>query len=307
MRDRNKNRLGYKRTKVGWIPESWSVYNFDDLFQRLRQPVNVDPQKKYQEIGIRSHGKGIFHKDQVRGVDLGDKSVFWVRTPALIFNIVFAWEQAVGVTSGRERGMIASHRFPMYGAKRSDVVIDYVYQFFLTKKGKHLLGLASPGGAGRNKTLGQSELHRLLLPLPSFQEQKKITEILYTWQKAIDCTRELIDAKRHRKKALMQQLLSRKKRFPGFKRTWELHMLGDLAFVIFSNVDKKTTPDEISVRLCNYTDVYYNDRITKDMSLMKATATNAEIERCKVSLLPQSGRHQEAPPRGAENLFPVLH
>ena len=282
MRDRNENRPGYKKTKVGWIPKSWSTDIFDDLFQRLRQPVNVDPQKKYQEIGIRSHGKGIFHKDQVRGVHLGDKSVFWVQAPALVFNIVFAWEQAVAVTSEREQGMIASHRFPMYGARRSDVVLDYVYRFFLTKRGKHLLGLASPGGAGRNKTLGQSELCRLLVPLPSSQEQKKITEILSTWGEAIEQTRKLIDSKKRCKKALMQQLLTGKKRLLKFKKPWNLHSLGDLTSIVFSNVDKKTFPNEIPVRLCNYTDVYYNKKITEDIPFMMASVTEREIQKYKL-------------------------
>jgi type I restriction enzyme, S subunit len=282
LKDRNENRPGYKKTKVGWIPQSWSTDIFDDLFQRLRQPVNVNPQKKYQEIGIRSHGKGIFHKDQIRGVHLGNKSVFWVQAPALVFNIVFAWEQAVAVTSDREKGMIASHRFPMYRTKRSDVVLDYVYRFFLTKRGKHLLGLASPGGAGRNKTLGQGELRRLLVPLPSFQEQKKIAEILSTWDEAIEQMRKLIDAKKRRKKALMQQLLTGKKRLAKFKKHWNLHSLGDLASIVFSNVDKKKHPNELPMRLCNYTDVYYNEEIIEDMPFIMGSVTEREIQKYKL-------------------------
>lgn len=46
-----------------------------------------------------------------------------------------------------------------------------------------------------------------------------------------------------------------------------------------SNVDKHSFDDEIPVRLCNYTDVYKNDRVSPDMGLMAATATPQEIER----------------------------
>jgi type I restriction enzyme S subunit len=181
--------------------------------------VTVEPNISYQEIGIRSHGKGIFHKEPIQGVSIGNKSVFWVQYPALIFNIVFAWEQAVAVTSEREQGMIASHRFPMYKHKRNDVDLSYVCYFFLTKRGKHLLGLASPGGAGRNKTLGQGELYRVPMPHPPLSEQKKIAEILSAWDEAIEQTRKLIDAKKRRKKALMQQLLTGKKRLSGFSKS----------------------------------------------------------------------------------------
>lgn len=46
-----------------------------------------------------------------------------------------------------------------------------------------------------------------------------------------------------------------------------------------SNVDKHSHSGELPVRLCNYTDVYKNDRITLDMDLMRATATQDEISK----------------------------
>lgn len=54
-------------------------------------------------------------------------------------------------------------------------------------------------------------------------------------------------------------------------------MLADVADVVFSSVDKKTVDGEEPVRLCNYTDVFYNQRITPDMSFMQATATPKEV------------------------------
>jgi restriction endonuclease S subunit len=53
----------------------------------------------------------------------------------------------------------------------------------------------------------------------SVRRAEKITEILSTWDAAIEQTRKLIDAKKRRKKALMQQLLTGKKRLPGFAKT----------------------------------------------------------------------------------------
>jgi type I restriction enzyme S subunit len=114
MSKRNENRPGYKKTKVGWVPNSWEICPFDNFFKRVRKKVDVEPDSEYQEVGIRSHGKGIFHKSPTTGLKIGSKSVFWVEEPALIFNIVFAWEQAVAITAKKELGMIASHRFPMY-------------------------------------------------------------------------------------------------------------------------------------------------------------------------------------------------
>lgn len=55
--------------------------------------------------------------------------------------------------------------------------------------------------------------------------------------------------------------------------------LWSLADVRPSNVDKKSDPSEATVRLVNYTDVYYNKRITEDLDLMEATASAEHIER----------------------------
>ena len=53
--------------------------------------------------------------------------------------------------------------------------------------------------------------------------------------------------------------------------------LKHVADVRFSNVDKKSVDGQISVHLCNYTDVYYNDVITADMEFMAATAPDAQV------------------------------
>lgn len=60
---------------------------------------------------------------------------------------------------------------------------------------------------------------------------------------------------------------------------WEAALIKHVADVRFSGVDKHSHDYETPVRLCNYTDVYKNARITDDMDLMRATATTAEIAR----------------------------
>ncbi len=60
---------------------------------------------------------------------------------------------------------------------------------------------------------------------------------------------------------------------------WEIKRLKTSARCWVSNVDKIPSDDELPVRLCNYTDVYYNDHIRPDMGLMETTATAEEIQR----------------------------
>lgn len=65
--------------------------------------------------------------------------------------------------------------------------------------------------------IGQSDLRKVVFPIPPLVEQKAIAGILRKWDRAISILQELIRAKKHYKKGLMQQLLSGKKRFPEFE------------------------------------------------------------------------------------------
>ena len=58
--------------------DSWENYKIEDIFDRVGEPVILDDTRTYREIGIRSHGKGIFYKEEVSAVEIGNKRVFWV-------------------------------------------------------------------------------------------------------------------------------------------------------------------------------------------------------------------------------------
>ena len=186
----------------------WRLEKISTLLSRASYPVNVEAETTYREIGIRSHGRGIFHKDAIHGRVIGDKRVFYIVEDAFILNIVFAWEQAVATTSKAEVGMIASHRFPMYVAKPDMCDVRYIKEFFLTTMGKHLLGVASPGGAGRNKTLGQKEFENLEIALPtSVSEQTRIATCLWSIDAEITVESRKLDSLKAHKKGLLQQLV----------------------------------------------------------------------------------------------------
>ena len=163
------------------------------MFSRVGTLVNVKADQEYIQIGIRSHGKGIFHKDSVLGEELGRKRVFWVVPNVFVVNIVFAWERAIAKTTEHERGLIASHRFPMYMPNTSKIDLDFAVYYFLTNRGVRLLKHASPGGAGRNKTLGQTEFSKAVLHIPSLSTQKKIGALLTLIDRRIDLQRRKVE------------------------------------------------------------------------------------------------------------------
>lgn len=231
--------------------KDWGDTKVNKILERVSNPVDVEPSANYQEIGIRSHGKGIFHKEPVTGEKLGNKRVFHVEKHAFIVNIVFAWEHAVAITTEAEGDMIASHRFPMYRGANEDINIEYVTRFFLTNRGKYLLGLASPGGAGRNKTLGQKAFEELDVRIPQLEEQAKISKFLTVVDERIlglvkkKCLLEAY------KKGAMQNLFSQQIRFTQDDGTpfsdWEEKKLGEIS----NRIATKNTDETIVAVLTN--------------------------------------------------------
>lgn len=245
---------GYKKTKAGILPADWDVYMLGDCLSRVERPVEVKPNELYTQIGIRSHGRGLFYKEPVTGAALGNKAVFWIEPDCFIVNIVFAWEQAIGKTTQSEVGMIGSHRFPMYRPVNDRVDIDYLISYFLTKRGTDILEAASPGGAGRNKTLGQDRFLKSKITLPPIEEQRKFAAILTTQDRVIELKEKRLAEKQRQKKYLMQQLLTGKKRLPGFLKSWKTVELGE----IFNYIQ----PTAYLVKTTDYDDSYKTPVLT---------------------------------------------
>lgn len=248
---------GYKKSKLGVLPGDWTSMTVGECLEKVEKPVAVEPDKLYTQIGIRSHGKGLFYKEPVSGESLGNKSVFWVEPDCFVLNIVFAWEQAIGKTTENEIGMIGSHRFPMFRPIDNRVYIDYLISYLLTKRGTDILKFASPGGAGRNRTLGQDRFLNSKIILPTIDEQKKIAEILATQDKVIALKEKLLQEKKTQKKYLMQQLLTGEKRLPGFSGEWVRTKMSD---VLELRNEKNTSED---LRICS---VAVNDGVVDQIA-----------------------------------------
>ena len=110
--------------------------------------------------------------------------------------------------------------FYTYGFKNS--FPKFIYYVFLAidwKKYNEASGVPS---------LSKNTVYGIAIRIPPLDEQKKIAEILSTWDEAINLTINLIKNKKQFKKALMQNLLTAKIRFPEFQDEWEETKLGEI-------------------------------------------------------------------------------
>ena len=170
-----------------------------------RRPVEIDFEQDYHELGIRSFGKGTFHKAPVKGAEVGTKRLFRLAPGDLLFNNVFAWEGAIAVAKTEDKGRVGSHRFIACVAQPGCATASFLCFHFLTEEGLQRIGDASPGGAGRNRTLGLESLANISVPLPPYDRQLWFQALITK----VDALRALQDATAGELAALLPAVLDR--------------------------------------------------------------------------------------------------
>lgn len=143
----------------------------------VRRGIIVKPDEKYEEMGVRSFGKGTFRKPILTGRQIGNKRIYHIHEGDLVFNNVFAWEGAIAVAQPEDHGRVGSHRFITYVPQQGKATSEFLCYHFLSEKGLEDICAASPGSAGRNRTLGLEKLKIINVPVPNYQKQLGFAEI----------------------------------------------------------------------------------------------------------------------------------
>lgn len=211
---RNKglvNKLLCGKTRIKGFNENWKVKVMNECLNFTPRPI-VKPSENYLALGLRSHGKGIFHKTDFDPASIAMETMYEVKENDLIINITFAWEHAVAIVSKKDEGGLVSHRFPTYTFNVENAIPEYFKHFILQKKFKFLLELISPGGAGRNRVMSKTDFLKLEVKLPEVKEQKAIADILDKATEELKQYEQKLETLQLQKKGLMQRLLTGKTR-----------------------------------------------------------------------------------------------
>ena len=110
-----------------------------------------------------------------------------------------------------------------YSEIKESVLPKYIYYLFRTINWKvYNEGSTLP-------SLSAATIMNIKIKVPPLEEQKKIAEILGTWDRAIEELTGLIAEKKELKRGLMQRLLTGTQRLPGFTKPWKRVKLGEVA------------------------------------------------------------------------------
>ncbi|MFF0478990.1 restriction endonuclease subunit S [Streptomyces sp. NPDC004284] len=147
-----------------------------DVLRLSRAPVEIDPDKEYVALGMRSFGKGVIRYAPAKGSDLTKLRHFSFDENALALSNIKAWEGAIAVTSQEDVGAVASSRFLFYVPKGDGVDVRYLRYYFLSARGLAQIGQASPGSVDRNRTLSMKAFESIVVPLPDVMEQRRVAD-----------------------------------------------------------------------------------------------------------------------------------
>ncbi|MEX1352065.1 MAG: restriction endonuclease subunit S [Desulfobacterales bacterium] len=226
MSKRNENWPGYKKTKVGWIPDQWYCVSLSDVATvqtgLAKGKKSIINPIKLPYLRVANVQDGLLDLDKIKKIQVEANKVerYLLRNGDILFTEGGDFDKLGRGTIWRDEIPKCLHQNHVF-AVRCDT--RKLFPYFLASIASSPYGrryfLLSSKQSTNLASINTTQLKRFPFPLPSIFEQEKIAEILSTWDVAVEQTRKLIEAKKRLKKALMQQLITGRIRFPKFGKT----------------------------------------------------------------------------------------
>jgi len=215
----NQHKPGYKHTPLGWIPEEWRVKQVGDVCNFIvpgrNRPTSFDgeipwittPDLDSKATVFSSKSNLKISREEAKKV--GSKIV---PKNSIIMSCV--GELGLLCIAGNE--IVLNQQLHAFIPKEE---VDHLYLFYaLGIRKKYMERVATKTAV---PYMNKDNCNSIPILLPSLIEQLKIAAVFSTWDKAITKTQQLIAQLQQRNKALMQALLSGKKRLKGFEGEWK--------------------------------------------------------------------------------------
>lgn len=214
MTEKNNIPKGYKDSAVGIIPQNWEVKTLNECFQIS---AGRDLQKEYfSKTSTNTHCYPIFSNS------LDNKGLYgYTSHPRYkAGSITITGRGMLGVAEYRKIDFDAIVRLLVLFPKLN-ITGQLITEYINFKKPFYFECTGVP-------QLTAPQIANIQIPIPPLEEQKKIAEILSTWDEAIEKQSKLIEKLELRKQGIMQRLLTGRTRLPGFTTPWQKVKLGDI-------------------------------------------------------------------------------
>ncbi len=224
---------GFKQTEVGVIPEDWEVPFLHELSERIMVGIASAATHAYRERGVV-----MFRNQNIKPNKLDDSDVLYIdadyettyKNKRLKYgDLLTARTGYPGTTSLVPEQYEGAQSFTTLITRPRRTSVDSSYLcFFINSEAGQAYFIQTQIGGGQ-KNVNASSLKQLYVVLPpTLAEQEAIAEALSDADALIESLEQLLTKKRQIKQGAMQELLTGKKRLPGFSGDWVEKRLGEL-------------------------------------------------------------------------------
>lgn len=283
---------------IGEIPEDWGIQNLKSILDNrneLNNPI------KTELILSLTNDRGVIpysEKGDIGNKAKEDLTKYKLAYPGdIIVNSMNVIIGSVGLS--KYFGAASPVYYMLYVRDREDSIRYYNYLFQTKELQSRLKGYGN-GIMEHRLRIPMINLNKLHLPYPPKPQQKSIADFLDRKVSQIDNiiskTKESIDQYKKYKESLITETVTKgldenaDMKDSGIEwigdipEHWDVIRLKDLGRVFRGTADKNIKEDEIPVKLVQYTDIYYNRRITRSYDkFLDITVTRNELENARVS------------------------
>jgi len=246
---------GYKKGKLGIVPEEWNETSFSTLFSSTSEYTDdLDKYPLYSltiEDGVTPKTERYERSHLVKKED----SYKIVRPNDYAYNPMNLRFGAVARHKGDMPVAVSGYYDIFTTVHESD--LPFMDSFLTCGPMITYYNRVSTGSLVEKQRVHFSQFLEFMLPLPSINERTKIAAILTTQDKVIELKEKRLTEKQRQKKYLMQQLLTGKKRLPGFSGQWEIKDFNQVfAFGVTNTFSRECMcEDSTGVKNIHYGDI----------------------------------------------------
>lgn len=240
----NKNLpQGYKDSPLGIIPKEWEVMRLGDIADIGSGGTPSKSHSEYWGGTIPWITTSLLNKPYIDSAEVYITEEGLNNSSAKMLDAGVLLMAMYG--QGQTRGKVAKLQISASTNQACAYInvnmglVDYVHQYLIA----HYENIRKVSNDGNQKNLSLGLISNIQILFPPVHEQRLILDILSLWDTAIEKQSELIEKLKLRKRALMQQLFTGKKRLPGFSGVWKRIKLGDIA----KRVTRKNEEDNKNV------------------------------------------------------------
>ena len=153
--------------------KSWRKIRLEAVLTLLddSQPVYAD--KSYQNLGIYSFGRGLFHKTPIDGALTSAKTLRKVKKGQFIYSRLFAFEGAYGMVTDDFDERFVSNEYPTFDCQPSHIRCEFLSAYFKSPLTWELMAVGSKGLGHRRQRVQPEQIlgHEIWLPPMKWQNQ----------------------------------------------------------------------------------------------------------------------------------------